>query len=268
LNRRPEGRPGAHNDHQHSGLERGCPHDVGPARQGGVAAGAPSAAISPSADAAAPSSTFIDLSGLSTSGAAGPSSSAANSASIADAAIASGSIVEGLISQMRDAAVSASDPNISSDARAALNAGFQSGLSQIGAAVSAAGVGGVNLLDGSANSQTSSGGLATYNFSLGGSVIGVPAGANLADPSTAASLADQLQTALGNVGSAVSTLTDQANAMEDDFAGAISSGASGVDPSLDADGARLAALQVQQQLSGGSGSIGNPSSAAILALFR
>ncbi len=237
------------------------------AQQGGVAAGSSTAATSPTTNAAESSSAFIDLSGLSTNGVAGPSSSAANSASIADAAIASGSIVEGLISQMRDAAVSAADPNISSDARAALNAGFQSGLSQIQAAVSAAGVGGVNLIDGSASSQTS-GGLATYNFSLGGPVIGVPAGANLSDPTTAASIADQLQAALGNVGSAVGTLTGQADSIQDDLAGSFATGLSGVDPSLDADGARLAALQVQQQLSAGSGSIGNQSTAAILALFR
>jgi hypothetical protein len=236
------------------------------AQQSGVAAGSSAAATSSTTDAAEASSAFIDLSGLSTNSVAGPASSAANSASIADAAIASGSIVEGLISQMRDAAVSASDPNISSDARAALNTGFQSGLSQIQAAVSAAGVGGVNLLDGSASSQTS-GGLATYNFSLGGPAIGVPAGADLSDPATAASLADQLQTALGNVGSAVGTLTDQADSIEDDLAGSFATGSSGVDPSLDADGARLAALQVQQQLSAGSGSIGNQS-ASILALFR
>ena len=236
------------------------------AQQSGVAAGSSTAATSPTVDAAESSSAFIDLSGLSTNGVAGPASSAANSASIADAAIASGSIVEGLISQMRDAAVSASDPNISSDARAALNTGFQSGLSQIQAAVSAAGVGGVNLIDGSASSQTS-GGLATYNFSLGGPAIGVPAGASLSDPATAASIADQLQTALGNVGSALGTLTDQADSIEDDLAGSLATGSSGVDPSLDADGARLAALQVQQQLGAGSGSIGNQS-ASILALFR
>ena len=237
------------------------------AQQGGVAAGASTAATSPTVDAAASSSAFIDLSGLSTTGAPGPSSSAANSASIADGAIAAGSIIEGLLTQMRDAAVSASDPSISSDARTALNAGFQSGLSQIQAAIGAAGVDGVNLIDGSASSQTS-GGLATYDFSLGGPVIGVPANASLSDPATAASLADQLQTALGNVGSAVGTLTDQADSIESDLAGSFATGLSGVDPSLDADGARLAALQVQQQLSAGSGAIGNPSSATILALFR
>jgi flagellin len=236
------------------------------AQQSGLAAGA-AAAANPAADSLESSSSFIDLSGLSSSALAGPSASAASSASIADRAIASGSIIEGLISQMRDAAVSASDPSLSSDARAALNAGFQSGLSQIQAAVSAAGVDGVNLIDGSASSQTS-GGLATYDFSPGGPVIGVPANASLSDPAAAASLADQLQTALGNVGHAVGTLTDQADAMQGDFAGLIGAGSAGVDPSLDADGARLAALQVQQQLSAGSGAIGNQGTASILALFR
>ena len=236
------------------------------AQQGGIAAGA-SAAASQAIDGAATSNPFIDLSGLSTSALPGPSGAAASSAGVADAAVASGAIVEGLLAQMRDAAISASDPNITGDQRAALNAGFQSGLSQIQAAVAAAGVDGTNLLDGSAGSPTA-GGLASFDFSLGGSVIGVPAGASLSDPATAANLADQLQTALGNVGGAVSTLADQSDAIQDDLASALQADSAGVDPSLDADGARLAALQIQQQLSGGSASIGNQAPAAILALFR
>jgi flagellin len=226
------------------------------------------ASATPPADAetAKPSSAIIDLSGLSP-GALGPASSMASGASIADAAIASGSIIAGLLSQMRDAAISASDPSVSGDARAALNAGFHSGLSQIRAAIGAAGVDGVNLLDGSANGQ-SSGGLATYDLSLGGPVIGVPADASLGDPAAAASLADQLQRALGGVGQAVSTITGQADAMQSGLAASAQVGSAGVDPTLDADGARLAALHIQQQLSTNGASIANQAPAAILALFR
>ena len=164
----------------------------------------------------------------------------------------------------RLAAVAAADPGISSDQRAALNAGFQSGLSQIQAAVGAAGVDGVNLLDGSANAQTS-GGLATYNLSLGGPMIGVAAGANLLDPASAASIAGQLQSAQGAVGQAVSTLSGQADALQEGFISQMQSSPAGFDPGLDADTARLAALQVQQSLSASGGAIGNQS---ILALFR
>jgi flagellin len=230
--------------------------------------GASSAAAAPSADAntATAPSAFIDLSGLSTGALGGPASSQASGASIADAAVASGSIVEGLLEQMRNAAVSAANPDLSSEARASLNAGFQSGLSQIQAAVGAAGVDGVNLIDGSASAQTS-GGLATYDLSLGGPVIGVPAGASLSDPATAASLADQLTSAMSGVGQAVGKISGQSDALQSAFAAQVQSGSSGFDPTLGADGARLAALQVQQQLSGG-GSIVNQTPAAILALFR
>ena len=224
-------------------------------------------ADSPSADAGALSSAFIDLSGLSPGALGGASGDAASGASIADAAVASGSIIEGLLAQMRDAAVSASDPGISSDARAALNGGFQSGLTQIQAAIGAAGVDGVNLIDGSANGQAPDG-LSSYDFSLGDQVIGVAASASLSDPATAASLADQLQAALGNVGQAVSTLAGEADTMQSSFAASAQAGSGSVDPALDADGARLAALLVQQQLSSGGGAIGNQGSAAILALFR
>jgi flagellin len=220
------------------------------------------------ANTANASRPIIDLSGLSTGAFGGaPASSLASGASIADAAVASGSIVEGLLEQMRNAAVSAANPDISDDARASLNAGFLSGLSQIQAAVGAAGVDGVNLLDGSASAQTS-GGLATYDLSLGGPVIGVPAGASLSDPATAASLADQLESAMGGVGQAVSTIAGQSDAMQSTFASQVQSGPAGFVPTLDADGARLAALQVQQQLSTGAGSIVSQTPAAILALFR
>jgi flagellin-like hook-associated protein FlgL len=182
--------------------------------------------------------------------------------------VASGSIIEGLLAQMRDAAASAADPSVNGDARAALNAGFQSGLSQIQAAVAAAGVDGVNLIDGGASSGQAPAGLAAFDLTPSGSLIGLPAGASLSDPAAAASLAAQLNKALGSVGQAVSALGDQADDLQSGFVSAMQSGSSSFDPALDADGARLAALQIQQQLSGGGGSIGNQAPAAILALFR
>ncbi|HWF77394.1 MAG TPA: hypothetical protein VN694_09480 [Caulobacteraceae bacterium] len=222
--------------------------------------------------AANTSSTIIDLSGLSTSGLGGTAGGFASDATIADAAVASGSLIEGLLSQMRDAAVAASDPSVGSDARAALNAGFQSGLSQIQAALSAAGVDGVNLIDGSATGTGTASqapdGLSAFDMTAGGPLIGLPAGASLSDPATAASIAGQLQTALGNVGQAVGTLADQADTLQSGFVSAMRANSPSFDPGLDADGARLAALQIQQQLSGGDAAIGNQTPSSILALFR
>lgn len=234
--------------------------------QGGASAASPA----PIPDTAAPdsSSPIIDLSGLTTGGLGGAGAGFASDASIADAAVASGSIVEGLLAQMRDAAVSAADPGVDSDTREALNAGFQSGLSQIHAAVAAAGVDGVNLIDGSAGAGQAPDGLSAFDLSPSGALIDLPVGASLSDPTAAASLADQLTTALGNVGQAVSTLGDQADDLQSGFLSAMQIGSSSFDPGLDADGARLAALQIQQQLSAAGGSIGNQGPSAILALFR
>jgi hypothetical protein len=237
------------------------------AGQAGVLAGT-QAGASPGASADAPggSSAIIDLSGLAAAAPDGPSVGAATSASIADAALAAGALVEGVLAQMRQDAVSASDPSLGGDARAALSAGFQGGLGQIQAALNAAGVGGVNLIDGSSVGQGPDG-LPAFDFSLGGPAIGVPASASLSDPAAAASLADQLGAALDNVGQALGQIAAQSDAtgIEGTFAGM--SGA-GFDPGLDADGARLAALQVQQLLSASSGPIGNQAPQAILALFR
>lgn len=218
----------------------------------------PAADTPPPAGAPDPAGDVVDLSGLPSSG---PASSLATNASIADAAAASGSLIEGLLAQMRDAAVSAADPSLGADARSALNAGFQSGLSQIQAAIGAAGVDGVNLTDGTATGQT---GLAGFDFSPGGPLITVSANASLNDPTAAAALVDQLDSSIDNVGEAVGALTAQSDTLQ---AGGMLS-AAGVDPGLDADGARLAALQVQQQIASGGGAIGNQGPAAILALFR
>jgi flagellin-like hook-associated protein FlgL len=234
--------------------------------QGGAAA----AGAAPTPDPAPPESPspIIDLSGLTTSALGGAGAGFSSDASIADAAVASGSIIEGLLAQMRDAADSAADPGVGADARAALNAGFQSGLSQIQAAVAAAGVDGVNLIDGGASNVQTPDGLATFDLSPSGSLIGLPPGASLSDPAAAASLAAQLTKALGNVGQAVSALAGQADDLHSSFVSALQSGSSSFDPTLDADGARLAALQIQQQLSAAVGSIGNQAPSAVLALFR
>ena len=226
----------------------------------------------------ATASSIIDVSGGATAALSGLSAGLSTSASLADAGVAAGTSIASLLSQMRQDAVSASNPDVGTDTLAALNAGFQSDLQQIAAAVSSAQVGGVNLIDGSVNGRASAqqapgASLTGVNLSLGGPLIGLPANASLADPATAASLADQLDTALDNVGQAVTQLSAQSDSIQSNLAlvaqaGLSSSGSSLVNPTLDSDGARLAALQVQQQLSLGDASIGNGAPQTILSLFR
>jgi flagellin-like hook-associated protein FlgL len=232
-------------------------------------------ALTPKTNATSASSV-IDVSG-GMSSIAGLSSGLSTSASIADAAVAAGSTVEGLLAQMRQDAVSASDQNLDSDSRAALDSGFKAGLAQIQKAIAAAGVDGVNLLDGSVDgaANVASATLTGVNLSLGGPLIGVGADASLSDPSAAASIAAQLGDAIDKVGRALDGITAQAQAIDTHLSLvaraslALSPGVSaGLNTSLDSDGARLSALQVQQQLSASQSGVANQTPNAILALFQ
>jgi flagellin len=240
-----------------------------------------SKASTPVSDAASLDSTaasIIDVSGGAVSTLSGLSAGLSHSASIADAGAAAGASIASLLSQMRQDAVTASNAEVGTDTLAALNAGFQSDMQQIAAVVSSALVGGVNLIDGSISGQASAqqapgASLTGLNLTLGGPLIGLSSAARLSDPTAAARLADQLGTAIDNVGQAVSQLSAQGDAIQTNLglvaqAGLSSSGSGLVNPNLDSDGARLAALQVQQQLSIGGESIGNQAPRTILSLFR
>src|SRR5580658_9979865 len=93
---------------------------------GAAATGATSLldAINAQSDASQNASSVIDIS----SGAPGVSAGLATSASIADAAVAAGTSIQGLLAQMRQEAVSAADPSLDSDSRAALDSGFKANL--------------------------------------------------------------------------------------------------------------------------------------------
>ncbi len=223
-----------------------------------------------------PTSLIIDLSGGSAS-AGGVSSGLATSASIADAAVAAGTTVESLLARMRQDATSAADPSLDSSGRTALNTDFKANLARIQQAIASASVGGVNLLDGSVNGAAS-GSAATLtgvNLSLGGPLIGVGADASLADPASSAAIASQLGTAIDKVGQAVDQISAQGQAIESHLSVVAQASlamlpgvAGGVNGGLDADGARLAALQVQQQLSLSGGAVANQAPNAILSLFQ
>lgn len=190
-------------------------------------------------------------------------------------------MVAGLLAQMRQAAIGAADPNLSASDRAGLNASFQSDLAQIDPTVAQASVGGVNLIDGSiaGSLQPSADGagvtLTAANLSLSGPLIGLSAGANLSDPAGAAAIAGQLQSAIAGVNQAVGQIAAQGQWIEShlDLVSqaqlASSVGASGlVGGDLDADGARLQALQIQQQLQAGGYAVSDGASQSILSLFR
>jgi len=221
---------------------------------------------------AASANSVIDLVGGS-SATAGVSAGLATSASIADAAVSAGTTVAGLLAQMQQDAVSASNPSLDDSARSTLNTDFKANLAQVQKTIASAGVDGVNLLDGSVSgsANVSAATLTGVNLSVGGPLVGVAADASLSSASSASAIAGQLSSAIGNVGKAVDQISSQGQAIESHLtlvAQAGLSASSSVNGSLDADGASLAALQVQQQLSLTNGAIANQSPNAILALFQ
>jgi flagellin-like hook-associated protein FlgL len=233
-------------------------------------------ALSSQSDSAQSASSIIDISGGSPA-TTGVSAGLATSASIADSAVAAGTTIEGLLAQMRQDAVTASNPNLDSDSRAALDSGFQANLAQIQKAVSSAGVDGTNLIDGSVTgaANVSAATLTGVNLSLGGPLIGLNAGDSLADPAAASALASQIGDAIDKVGKAVDQISSQGQAIESHLSVIAQAGLSlspavsaAVNGNLDGDGARLAALQVQQQLSLSGGSLASGAQNTILSLFQ
>jgi flagellin-like hook-associated protein FlgL len=240
-------------------------------RGGSANAGSAPAQTSPAATPADSGSTILSLSGGASI--SGVPSGLLAMASAADAGVSAGNAIEGLLARMRQDALSAADPGLASDARRALDTGFKADMATISSAVAAASVDGVNLIDGS--TATASGAtVAGIDLSLGGPLIGLASDSSLADPANAAAIADQLGSAVDNVGQAVGQIAAQGQALNTHLSLVAQAGlalqpglAGAVNSSLDADGARLAALQVQQQLST-SGPIASQAPQAILALFR
>jgi len=198
--------------------------------------------------------------------------------SVADLAAASGQSVVDLLNQIKAKVGAATDPSLNTSDRAALAADFSTLAGQIGTVVSGASFGGVNLLDGSAPGgvKYAAGGdggtsatLSAENMSLGGPLVTFGADASMATATAAASLLSQVNQSLVNVNGALSDLGAQA-AQIGDHSGFVSllSGATSSAADLTADGARLQALQVQQQLSALDSPIANTGPQYILSLFK
>jgi flagellin len=228
-------------------------------------------ATAPQDPALEPAAPVVDISGLPAS-LNGETHALVDSAAAVDAAVSAGTTIEGLLARLRQDALSAADSRLGSDARAALDTGFQTDLAGVQSAIAQAGAGGVNLLDGSASDggQAGADSLTGVDLTLGGPLIGVAPGASLTDPGQAASLADQLGSAIDNVRRAIGGIAQQGEAIQSHLAVLQQAGlAASVDASsLDSDGARLQALQIQQQLTLSGAAIANQAPQSILALFR
>jgi flagellin len=205
---------------------------------------------------------------------------------LTDAAGAAAQALSELLAKIQQTATAATNAHLTSANRQDLSTQFAGQISGFAALLASAQINGQNLLNGSLTSNPTfavpGGGTVSVqaqNLTLGGPVISLPSNASVSTTSAAASTASlaglsiaSIETAIGqiyNQGDQINGLATQLGATQ---LGASQSGASStVDGSNDSSGdsARLLALQLQQTLSAQpSISLSNPSSQAILSLFR
>ena len=204
--------------------------------------------------------------------------------SIADVASTAGQSVSDLLTQLKAKVASALDTSLNSTSRTALNADFQSLLSQISDVVNNASFDGANILNGSlsnglqflANADgTSTLTLSNENLSFGGSLITFASTASISTATLAQALLTQVNVSLSNVDQALGDLGSQSNeiAAHTTFIGklqdVLQTGVGNlVDANMATESAKLQALQVQQQLCVQALSIANQAPDAILSLFK
>jgi flagellin len=170
---------------------------------------------------------------------------------------------------------------LTSASRQDLSSQFASQISGFSALLASAQVNGQNLLNGSLSANPTfaipGGGTAslqTQDLTLGGPLVSLSSSASVSTASGAASTASLAGVSIASVDAAIGRIYDQSDQIGGFAAqlGAAQLGASSlVDASGDTSGdsARLLALQLQQTLSAQpSISLSNPSSQAILSLFR
>lgn len=205
-------------------------------------------------------------------------------ATLSDVASAGAQTVASLLDELKTKALGAVDASATTASRQSLNADYQGLLTQIQSAVDGASFAGTNLLNGSqAGAATfvasADGGqsvtLSATDLSLGGSVVTVPPSSNIATATAAAGVLDQIDASQVNVHQTLGLLGAQARQVAahvgvvaqlsdslDTGAGAL------VNANLGAEGVRLQALQVQQQLAALPQSIVNQTPQTLLSLFR
>lgn len=209
--------------------------------------------------------------------------SVARAISTVDVAMAAGEAISDLLIQMKEKAVAANDTSIDSTSRAAINEDFRSLIDQIQTIIDNSSFDGANLLDGSqspgiaviANPEADNTiTVRTENMSVGGSIITLPASADVSSLSNAQVSLSMVNTSLTQVNAALARLGSASNQLDTHMTFLTKLGdqlTAGVGNLVDADlateSAKLQALQVKQQLGTQALSIANQAPQSILALF-
>lgn len=220
----------------------------------------------------------IDIDGL-----AAVTQSLNRASSISDVALSAGQSVVDLLNRMKQDAVSAQDAQLDSTARQAYSTDFTGLLQRISSALSNASFDGANLLDGSGGnlrflatadaSQVVT--LPAQNMSLGGGIITVSSTATIGTIQAASAMMAQIDASIANVTQALADIGDQAKlitahkTLVQNLSTVLSTGMGDlINADTEADSARLAALQVQQQLGEQSLNIANSMPSVLLGMFK
>jgi flagellin len=202
----------------------------------------------------------------------------ARMASIVDVSLAAGDAAIDVLSKMRSLSAAAKEPD--AEARDDMDAGFKSRLAELRKIVGEARFDGVNLLDGSQSGSLemaadAEGGaplaVTPQDLTPGGSNITLDDKAGLHTPQAAGEALASVNSSMARTIAAMDVMTAEGKRVDNHnaFLGRFEAvQAAAVQPDLDAEGARLMALQVQQQLSGLDRSIANAAPKAVLALFK
>ncbi|MDB5417630.1 MAG: flagellin [Phenylobacterium sp.] len=226
-----------------------------------------------------PAAVFTGSSDASLSAILGVQDSLNRAASISDVGISAGKTISDLLSLVREKAVAAQSASTSQD-KTALDADYQKLLQTIDQLAKSAAFQGVTPLSGGSGGDLqfktdatgeATAGLTPQDFTVGGPTIGL-AGTNLlGSPSDLAKLLGQVDAAGGALSTQLSQMSAQSSQIQAHLSvvGQLQSALAGQGTTdLNADSARLQALQVQQMLAGQSQSVANQAPQALLSLFR
>ncbi len=204
--------------------------------------------------------------------------------SVAEVSMTAGESVSDILVSMKEKVIAALDPSIDTASRTALNADYKSLLRQITQVIGSASFDGANILNGSlaANIRFLASAdaasfvtLSVKNMSLGGAIVTLGANSSINTVTNATAVMAALTTSLANVNAALGDIGAQARQIEahavfvSKLTDVLETGVGNlVDADMAKEGARLQALQVQQQLGAQALSIANTAPQIVLSLFR
>ena len=199
-----------------------------------------------------------------------------------DVAMAAGETISDLLNQMKEKALSASDTQLNTTSRNAMNADYVALRDQITKAVNNANFNGFNLIKGSTDlaaladeTGTSKITVAVQSLALGGANVTVTNASTVSNQATVAAQLTLVNASIKNVSLALAKLGSGSKALTthlgfvNKLQDAIDAGIGNiVDADLAKESAKIQALQTKQQLGFQALSIANQGPSSLLSLFR